>query len=182
MGQGVLITGDFNGDKRTDVFHAVAGADWANVWTSNGNGTFTVSAFKPWPGYGMDGGIWLTGDFNSDGRTDILHAISGTDYANVWLSNGNGTFTVSSFQPWPGYAMGQGVLLTGDFNGDKRTDVFHAVAGADWANVWTSHGNGTFTVSAFKPWPGYGMDGGIWLTGDFNSDGRTDILHAISGT
>ena len=179
---GLWLTGDIDGDRRTDVFHAVANTDYANVWRSNGNGTFTVTSFRPWPGYGIPNGLWMTGDFNNDGRADVLHAVANTDYANVWTSNGNGTFTVTSFRPWPGYGIPNGIWLTGDFNGDRRIDVIHAVANTDYANVWTSNGNGTFTVTSFRPWPGYGIPNGLWMTGDFNGDGRTDVLHAVANT
>ncbi|MBZ5725198.1 MAG: VCBS repeat-containing protein [Acidobacteriia bacterium] len=179
---GIWLTGDFNGDGKTDILHAVQGRDYAHIWMSNGNGTFNVGTFRPWAGYGIPNGLWMTGDFNGDGKTDVLHAVQGTDYVNVWLSNGNGTFTVKSFSPWSGYGIPNGVWLTGDVNGDGKTDIVHAVAGTDYANVWLSNGNGTFTVSSFRPWAGYGIPNGIWLMGDFNGDGKADIVHAVQGT
>jgi outer membrane protein assembly factor BamB len=84
--------------------------------------------------------VWLTGDFNRDGRTDVLHAVAGSDYAHQWTSRGNGQFRVSTFRPWVGYAIPNGVWLTGDFSGDRRTDVFHAVAGTNYAHIWIANG------------------------------------------
>jgi hypothetical protein len=177
---GVWRTGDFNGDGRTDILHAVANTDYVHVWTSKGDGTFTVSTFSPWRGYAIPNGLWLTGDFNRDGRTDIFHAVANSDYAHVWTSNGNGTFTLSTFRPWSGYAIPNGEWLTGDFNGDGRTDVFHAVANSDYAHIWTSNGAGGFTVGTFRPWAGYAIPNGVWMAADFNGDGRTDVFHAVA--
>jgi hypothetical protein len=116
----------------------VQDTDYVNVWLSNGDGTFSVNSFNPWPGYAIPNGLWLVGDYNGDGRSDIVHAVQATDYANVWLSNGNGSFSVNSFNPWPGYAIPNGLWLIGDYNGDRRFDIVHAVQDTDYANVWTS--------------------------------------------
>ena len=47
---------------------------------------FGVSLFRPWAGYAIPNGLWLVGDFNGDGRADIVHAVEGTDYVHPWLS------------------------------------------------------------------------------------------------
>ena len=52
---------------------------------------FQVNKFSPWATYGIDGGPLLSGDFNGDGKTDLIHIITGSDYANVWMSKGDGT-------------------------------------------------------------------------------------------
>jgi hypothetical protein len=179
---GLWMVGDFTGDGRADIVHAVQNTDYVNVWLSNGNGTFTVKGFRPWAGYSIPNGLWMVGDFNGDGRADILHAVQNTDYVNVWLSNGDGTFTVKSFSPWAGYAIPNGLWMVGDFNGDGRADIVHAVQGTDSVNVWLSNGDGTFAVTPFSPWAGYSIPNGLWLVGDYNGDRRADILHAVQGT
>jgi hypothetical protein len=138
MGIGYFLAADINGDGKTDLVHIVAGSNYANVWISNGNGTFSVSSFTPWAGYGMGVGYFLAADINGDGKTDLVHIVAGTNYANVWISNGDGTFNVKQFAPWPGYGMGIGHFVAGDFNGDGKKDLTHIVAGSDYANVWTS--------------------------------------------
>src|SRR5262249_18443908 len=155
---GTMLVGDFDGDGKSDIFHAVAGANYANVWFSKGDGTFNVLPYLPWPSYVMDTGFWLVGDFNGDGKADVIHALSGSDWVNVWLSNGNGTFTVKAFPPWPGYAIPNGPWMVGDFNHDGYADIVHAVTNNAAANIWLSNGDGYFTVSVFFPWPkNYGI-------------------------
>jgi hypothetical protein len=179
VSNGPMFVGDFNGDGKSDILHPVPNTDYANVWLSNGDGTFAVKPFSPWPGYAMSNGPMFVGDFNGDGKSDVLHPVPNTDYANIWLSKGNGTFTVKSFSPWSGYAMSNGTMMVGDFNGDHKSDIFHAVANTNYAQIWLSKGDGTFTVKSFSPWPSYVMSAGYWLTGDLNGDGKTDLLHVL---
>jgi sulfur carrier protein ThiS len=182
MPNGVWLTADVNGDGKMDLVHVVQGADYVNVWRSKGDGTFDVKPFRPWTGYAMPNGVWLTADLNGDGKMDLVHVVQGADYVNVWTSKGDGTFDVKPFRPWAGYAMPNGVWLTGKFTGSRNTDLVHIVQGADYANVWRSKGDGTFEVKPFRPWPGYAMPNGIWLAGDFDRDGKTDLVHAVQGT
>ena len=179
---GLWLTGDFNGDRRADLIHAVNQTDYIHTWMSNGDGTFGVGTFRPWAGYAIPNGQWLTADLNADGRMDIVHAVANTDYVHTWISNGNGTFNVGTFRPWQGYAIPNGVWLTADLNGDGRTDLFHAVANTDYVHTWMSNGNGTFNVGTFRPWQGYAIPNGVWLSADLNGDGRTDIVHAVANT
>jgi hypothetical protein len=72
---------------------------------------------------------YRTGDFNGDGKTDLIHLVdSGNGYVHVWLSKGDGTFDVkSAFTPSSGYSVSNNNFnyRTGDFNGDGKTDLIH---------------------------------------------------------
>jgi hypothetical protein len=138
MGDGYFLAGDFDGDGKTDLAHIVTDNQYANIWRSNGDGTFKVTQFSPWNGYAMGNGYFLATDLNKDGRTDLLHLVTNTDYANVWVSNGDGTFAVQQFSPWYGYAIGIGYFLTADFDGDRKGDVIHIVTNNDYVHPWDS--------------------------------------------
>jgi len=63
--------------------------------------------------------VW-PGDFNGDGKTDVLSYYSG--YFTTFLSNGDGTYTkLRTAQPSSDWAVG--TVWPGDFNGDGKTDV-----------------------------------------------------------
>jgi VCBS repeat protein len=187
-----VLTGDFNGDMRTDIALVRQQAGWATIPVafSTGNGFFTVTNsnvgdFASWAT--TPGARVLAGDFNGNMRTDIALA-GGAGWATipVAFSNGDGTFTITNnnapdFASW---AATPGVqALAGDFNGNGRTDIALVRQQAGWATIPVafSNGDGTFTITNsnapdFASWAT--TPGARVLAGDFNSDGRTDIALA----
>jgi hypothetical protein len=69
-------------------------------------------------GWGSDGPIF-TGDFNGDGKTDVMMWRDSTKSWTVNLSTATGFNTLE----WGGAWGSDGPIITGDFNGDGKTDV-----------------------------------------------------------
>jgi hypothetical protein len=118
-----------------------------------------------------------TGDFNGDGKRDLVVAHGADNSVYILLGNGNGTF-----QTAVKYAIGQSILgnvFVGDFNNDGKQDLF-LISGASGnpAIVLLGHGDGTFGTpivsSSFNGPPNTYPRG--WTIGDFNGDGKLDAV------
>jgi len=183
-----VLTGDFNGDGFSDVV-AVGVNWWSTVPVAlHGIGdsyTLVNEPFATFPGLAATSGAKpLRGDFNGDGFTDIaLTGAPGWGSIPVALSVGNGTFTfknhtLASFPVWAANAAAKPV--SGDFNGDGRDDI--ALVGVPgWTTVPVAYGtlDGAFTVrnQSLGEFPALSAVAGVKpLSGDFNGDGRDDIV------
>jgi len=119
-------------------------------------------------------GVWLRGDFNGDGRADILWRNRGTGANVVWRSANAGTqqiLTTVANQAWV-------VVGVGDFNGDNRSDILwrNLITGGNV--IWRSANSATqqiLTTVANQAW-------GVAGIGDFDGDNRSDILWRNSTT
>ncbi len=172
----VMGSGDFNGDGKADI-----------LW-QNDNGPVAVYLMdgfnKIWSGGPTDlSGAYVAnlgpmanwratgaGDFNGDGRSDILWQ-GPNGQVQIWYMNGGqrmGIGAVSATQ-----SAGWSVAGIGDFNGDGKSDILWG-NGNGQAQIWTMHGTAQTGVS-----PVLGNLGAAWrLVGaaDFNGDGKSDIL------
>jgi hypothetical protein len=129
------------------------------AWDANfGSGDLGLS---PW--------VWL-GDFNGDGKTDILSYVplGGGLQAYANLSTGTG-FDRQTWACDLRYTAPNSTWL-GDFNGDGKTDIF-ALTSATTGTLNLSSGTG-FIVSYYTDMP----LNNVGYAGDFNGDGKTDIV------
>ncbi len=124
------------------------------------------------------------GDFNGDGRPDVVESNSGSTSVSVLVNTGAaGATAAASFAATQDFAVGTtpiGVAV-GDFNGDNRPDIATANFGNGSGTTisvllnTTPFGNGS-TVS-FSPQQTFSA-GSIPLgiaVGDFDGDGRSDL-------
>src|SRR5579872_580285 len=185
-----LIPLDLNGDGKTDFVQL-----WNNsghltliTYLSKGDGTFTAGSFDcPSSGFdstgsGLGPGIFMA-DLNGDGRTDLVQQWNNSGHVTLitYLSKGDGTFTIGSFDcPSCGFdsvGPGQGTgMVAADLNGDGRTDLVQQWdnAGTLWFVIYLSNGDGTFSVSSASS--ANGWTGGYLLAADLNGDGKSDLV------
>ncbi|MEZ5320644.1 MAG: FG-GAP-like repeat-containing protein [Microthrixaceae bacterium] len=110
------------------------------------------------------------GDFNNDGRDDIVSYEASASRFKVGLSNG------SSFGWGPVWLSGvekPAAFGVGDFNNDGRDDIVSYEASASRFKVGLSNGSsfgwGPVWLSGVEKPAAFGV-------GDFNNDGRDDIV------
>src|SRR5256885_2077037 len=128
----IVGTGDFDGDGKADILcrNAVTGQNY--IYLMNGltiASEGSVNVVDPTSGWQVQG----IGDFDGDGRDDVLwrNLATGEDY--IWLMNGwaiasGGLISTVADQDWQ--AKG-----TGDFDGDGKADILwrNTVTGEDYA-------------------------------------------------
>jgi uncharacterized protein (TIGR03437 family) len=178
-----LASSDLDGDGIPDLV-AVESSGHISVMKGVGDGTFQntlqyqISAGIP---YGV-----VFGDFNHDGHTDFAVAgsgyiTSGSPAISIWLGNGDGTFQSPTRIPAP---VGAFALATGDFNGDGKLDLAVLVSQAhapvsDSFEILLGNGDGTFKVGASYA---VGPNANSIVAGDFNGDGKLDLVVTNNGT
>ncbi|CAF3940451.1 unnamed protein product [Rotaria sp. Silwood2] len=171
-----LLIHDFNNDKKLDIVFANDGTNNIGVLLGSDNGNFTNQMMFS-TGFDSLPRAAIAGDFNSDNRSDIAVANSGTNTIGVFLGYGNGTFSNQTKYPTGGHPIS---LAVGDFNNDTRLDIVVINYGTN-VQVLLGNDNGTFTSQATYV-TGFGSYPSSVAVRDFNKDGRLDIIVANGGT
>ena len=170
-----LAIGDFNGDGIVDLAVADAGCGEVTILLGNGDGTFTEGGNFSTGGDGIDAPYSVAvGDFNGDGKPDLVTADEILNQSSVLIGNGDGTF-----QPYVAYTTGDDSrkVVIGDFNRDGHLDF--AVSGSAGVSVLLGNGDGTFQPQIFYPFAS--NDNPYMLTADLNGDGILDLAVASTG-
>ncbi len=141
-----VALGDLDGDGDLDAF--VTGRDTNLVWINSGGkqggqaGAFTDSGQRL--GGGNASRVWLArldGDTDLDAAIVVQEVQSRHLHMEVWLNDGNGTFTNS--RQAISHPKAQAFAI-GDLNGDGYTDIFVGWFEAGYA-IWWNQGDGMFT-------------------------------------
>ncbi len=143
----IVGRGDFNGDGKPDILWRNTTTGYNAVWYMNGK-TVTGVDFVPYLDPALGWSIAGVGDFNSDGKPDILWRNTSTGTNGVWYMNG---ITFISFAYLPGLAAsGWTIEAVDDFNGDGKPDIIWRNTSTGDNAIWYMNGV-TVTGAAFLP-------------------------------
>jgi len=148
--------------------------------TTNGNSVLGKAAlgastlaqnFAPQSFY-LSGGNPISvavGDFNGDGKPDIVTGNQNAKKVSVLLGNGDGTF-----QKQMSYVTGNTptFVAVGDFNGDGKLDLAVVNYSDNTVSVLLGNGDGTFQNQVIYA---TGTNPHSIALGDFNGDGKLDL-------
>jgi hypothetical protein len=172
---------DFNKDGNYDILWKNGTTGQLDIWFLNG-----ATAFDGWspssnqrnyadPNWSIVG----TGDFNNDGFGDILWNNSATGELRIWLLNGQTKTVLADFSPGsinpsdPNKWKLQGV---GDFNSDGMSDLLWQSTVSGQVVIWLVDGTQMKVIGGGPANMIPSLDWQFQATGDFNADGKSDIL------
>ncbi|MFM5889652.1 MAG: FG-GAP-like repeat-containing protein [Dolichospermum sp.] len=182
---GYLAVGDFNGDGKTDLVAAgnatqataqaflVALGSGSSSLFSSINLNISGGTFYLPPNLST---IYPTsvaiGDFNSDGKSDLVLTTYSQGIVSVAFGNGTGSFgATTNFNVGSGPAS----VKTGDFNGDGKSDLVVANDASNNVSILLGNGAGSFSSATnFN----VGVNPLSVVVGDFNGDGKSDLATA----
>ena len=157
---------DFNNDGIPDLAVDLYFPNAVAVLLGAGDGTFPTR-FVFGSGTGGNPAAMAVGDFNEDGKADIVLF---PDQVSFFAGNGDGTFHLAATSPYPGIDPVWSAV--GDFNHDGHLDIANADNATSNVSVLLGNGDGTFQPAVEYPLaePPLGV-----VAADFNNDGYADL-------
>ena len=178
-----LVVVDVDGDGALDLVSDSlptdpGGTQALDLRRGRGDGTFA----DRWTLSGVGGEMLGGGDFDEDGRGDVVFASQGTKTLGIALGQPDGTLLPGTILalPQPSYPSG---LAVGDVDGDGHLDVALVVYSTDGPHaflpcgltVLLGDGHGGF--SCLSQYAASNCGWSIAIT-DVNHDGRADVVAA----
>jgi len=164
---GAVAHGDFNGNGVADLFYR-DNQSGRNVIEFDSLLHDWGASYRDAPAVGSAWDVAGTGDFDGDGRSDVLWRNAATGSNAIWRSANAATrIAISAVTDthWK-------IAAIGDFNGDGRSDILWRNASNGRNVIWKSGIRLTpqaVTTVADLHWK-------VAATGDFDGDGRWDLV------
>jgi hypothetical protein len=110
-----------------------------------------------------------SGDYNADGRSDVLLHNASENKFEVWAMVGGGTYESERLPD--DFGNDAEVIASGDFDGDGMSDILWRDLESGDVDIW-----GLTAGSTLGPLEGAGSLWSAIGAGDFDGDGRDDVL------
>ena len=176
IGDEVTLVGYFNRDSRADIVAFTRG-EAGDVYVAVSDGSSFRGTGMKWHDsfcYGSE--VPLVGDFNGDGVDDIA-TFTRDETGDVFVALSDGSSFQGTGNKWhDSFCFGTEIPVTGDFNGDGKDDIAAFTRGQA-GDVFVALSDGSsFQGTGMKWHDNFCFGNEIPLAGDFNVDGRDDII------
>ena len=182
FGPEIPLVGDFNGDKKDDLVTFTRG-NTGDVYVALSTGSgFSGTGWRWHDTFCFGPEIPLVGDFNGDTKDDLATFTRGnTGDVYVALSTGSG-FSGTAWRWHDSFCYGSETPLVGDFDGDKKDDLATFTRGKT-GDVYVALSTGSsFSGTGWKWHESFCFGADLPAGGDFNADGRADLVRFTRGT
>ncbi len=175
------VAGDFNGDGRDDIVTFTRGPA-ADVFVALSTASsFSGTGVKWHDHFAVGTETPLVGDFNGDGRDDIATFTRGAA-ADVYVALSTGSSFAGTGVKWHDFfAVGAETPAVGDFNGDGRDDIVTFTRGAAADGYVALSTGASFAGTGVKWHDHFAVGSELASVGDFDRDGRDDIVTFTRG-
>lgn len=168
----IQATGDFNSDGAPDYVWRNYSTGQNVIWLMNADNTYRTGLYLTTvndPNWQIAG----AGDFDGDGKTDLIWRNYATGDNVYWLMDGTNLRTSGYLLKVPD--LNARISGVGDFNGDNQPDLVWRNYQTGQNSIWLMNGLSLNSVASFQTLadPNWNIVG----AGDFDGDGKQDIAY-----
>lgn len=163
--------GDFNQDGNPDIVWREYTSGVTGIWMMTGTSIQSVTLLPSSPTNWQIEGV---GDLDGDGQVDVVWRDGNTGFTAVWYMNGT---TIRAIDYLGTVSQEWALEALADTNNDGRLDLVWRSRQTGTTGSWLMYGSpgAIFFQAAVLPAP-IGNTWDVVDTGDYNRDGKTDIV------
>ncbi|WP_158597061.1 M12 family metallopeptidase [Aquimarina sp. BL5] len=177
------VSGDFNGDGKDDMAKAFNDGGNISIDTHISNGSsFSKRRWATRQGGFANAQNWITGDFNGDGKDDMAKAFNdrGNISIDTHVSNGS-SFSIRRWATRQGEFVSTIRCIVGDFNNDGKDDIAKTFNDGGYISIDIHASSGSnFNIQRWATKQSGYANSQKWASGDFNGDGKNDLVKVTS--